>query len=46
VSRKKAADDETIMTVAVPAIISDDLWYAAQEQLEENKRKFMHPPGK
>ncbi len=41
---RKAADDETILTVAVPAIVSLDLWNAAQEQLDENKRKFMHPP--
>jgi site-specific DNA recombinase len=41
---RKAADDESILTVAVPAIVALDLWNAAQEQLDENKRKFMHPP--
>jgi site-specific DNA recombinase len=41
---RKAADDASILTVAVPAIVPVELWQAAQEQLEENKRKFMHPP--
>ena len=42
-SRKKADDDDTILKLAVPAIVSLDLWNAAQEQLDENRRKFMHP---
>jgi site-specific DNA recombinase len=41
---RKAADDETIQSVVVPAIVTVNLWEAAQEQLAENKRKFMHPP--
>jgi site-specific DNA recombinase len=41
---QKGADDESILTVAVPAIVMPDLWNAAQEQLDENKRKFMYPP--
>ncbi len=40
---RKDANDETILTVAVPAIVPVELWNAAQEQLEENKRKFVRP---
>jgi predicted site-specific integrase-resolvase len=41
---RKNEDENTILAVAVPAIVTDAVWYAAQEQLDENKRKFMHPP--
>ena len=42
-ARLKSADDDSILTVAVPAIVTLDLWHAAQEQLDENKHKFMRP---
>lgn len=45
VQRKTTRNGEdSILTVDVPAIIPLELWNAAQEQMEENKRKFMHPP--
>jgi site-specific DNA recombinase len=43
--RRKIArrcEDETV-AVQVPAIVSADLWDAAQAQLEENHRKFKRP---
>jgi hypothetical protein len=36
-------DNPDAIPVAVPAIVSESLWEAAQEQRVDNRRKFRHP---
>lgn len=43
IHKREGAELSEIINVAVPRIVSDDLWEAAQEQLVENARKFMKP---